>query len=140
MSDINATGSCLCQRVRYRITGTLGIFQNCHCSQCRKWSGSMFASNILVSPKDFEWLQGETHVGHFPLPGAKHYATAFCTHCGSSMPSLAQTGRAIVVPAGTLDDDPGIRPSQNIYCASRAIWHTDPASLPEHDELPIRKK
>ena len=43
-------------------------------------------------------------------------------------------------PQVVRDEDPGIRPMHNIYCASRATWYTDPASLPEYDELPPRKK
>lgn len=139
MSDMNVTGSCLCGRVSYEVKGNLGIFQYCNCSRCRKFTGSVFAANLLALPTDFKWLQGEEYVGRYELKEAKHFATSFCTHCGSSLPWLGQTGSAVVIPAGTLDEDPGIRPSQNIFCASRAVWYTDPASLPEYDELPPRK-
>lgn len=136
MSDHHATGSCLCKSVAYEISGNLGIFQYCHCSRCRKFTGGAFAANLLVSPQDFRWLRGEDLVKLFPLPEAKHFATAFCSRCGSSLPWLAQTGKAVVVPAGTLDEDPQIRPSQNVFCASRAAWYAEPDSLPKHDELP----
>ena len=139
MSKQPVTGSCLCGRVSYAVHGNLGIFQYCHCSRCRKFTGSAFAANLLVSPADFEWLKGEEHVARHELKEARHFATSFCTHCGSSLPWLAQTGKAVVVPAGSLDDDPDIRPSQNIFCASRAVWYTDPARLSEYDELPPRK-
>ncbi len=139
MTDEHITGSCLCQRVTYAINGNMGIFQYCNCSRCRKFTGSAFASNILVSPHDFAWLKGEEYVGRFELKEARHFATSFCTHCGSSLPWLAQTGKAVIVPAGTLDSDPVIRPSQNIFCASRAVWYTDPTTLPEYAELPPRR-
>jgi len=139
MSEYHATGSCLCRSITYEITGHLGIFQYCGCSRCRKFTGSAFAANLMVSPEDFRWLQGETLVGRFELKEAKHFATAFCTRCGSSLPWMAQTGKAVVIPAGTLDDDPLIRPSQNIFCASRAVWYTEPASLPEYAEMPPRR-
>ncbi len=140
MPDKPVSGSCLCGSVTYEVGGNLGIFQYCNCSRCRKFTGSAFASNLLVSPKDFRWTGGEANVGRFELPNVRHFATSFCKHCGSSLPWLAQSGRAVVVPAGTLDEDPGIRPFQNIYCASRAVWYTDPVSLPEYDELPQPKK
>jgi len=139
MSEYRITGSCLCNKVSYEITGNLGIFQYCNCSRCRKFTGSAFSANLLVSPEDFHWLEGEEHVGRFELKQAKHFATTFCTHCGSSLPWLSQTGKAVIVPAGTLDGDPVIRPSQNIFCASRAIWYTEPSSLTEYDELPPRR-
>jgi hypothetical protein len=139
MSDNRVTGSCLCQKVSYAISGNLGIFQYCNCSRCRKFTGSAFAANLMVSPKDFAWLTGEELVGRFALKEAKHFATAFCTHCGSSLPWLAQTGSAVIVPAGTLDGDPVIRPSQTIFCASQAVWYTDPSTLPAYDEMPPRR-
>ena len=94
----------------------------------------------LVSPKDFAWLRGEDLVVRYALPEARHFATAFCGTCGSSLRWLAQTGRAVVVPAGTLDGDPQIRPMHSVFCASRAVWYTDPATLPAYDELPARKR
>jgi hypothetical protein len=122
--------------VSFEIQANLGIFQYCHCSRCRKFTGSAFASNLLVSPQDFRWLSGEELVGRFELEGAKHFATSFCKHCGSSLPWLAQSGKAVIVPAGTLDTDPGLRPTQNIFCASQGAWFVEPSQLPRFDELP----
>ncbi len=140
MSDDKVTGTCLCNKVAYEVSGNLGIFQYCGCSRCRKFTGSAFASNLLVKPGDFRWLKGEEHVGKYALPETKHFGTAFCRNCGSSLPWLAQTGKAVVVPAGTLDGDPQIKPIQNIFCGSRAIWYVSPGELPEYDELPPRRK
>lgn len=134
------TGKCLCGRVSYEITGNLGIFQYCHCSRCRKFTGSAAAANILVAPEQFRWLGGEEYVERYELAEAKHFATCFCKHCGSSLPWLAQSGRVVVIPAGTLDADPGIRPSQNIYWGSKACWYEEAAGLPKYDELPVKKR
>jgi len=138
MSQESVGGSCLCGQVEYEITGNLGIFQYCHCSRCRKFTGSAHASNILVSPDDFNWLSGQNLIGRFEPPDARHFATCFCTNCGSSLPWLAQSGKAVVVPAGTLDHDPGIKPTQNVFCGSRASWYQSPAELPQFEELPPR--
>jgi hypothetical protein len=139
MSNNEITGTCLCSKVSYVIKGNLGIFQYCRCSRCQKFTGSAFASNILVSPEDFNWLRGEEFVGRYELEGARHFATCFCKNCGSSLPWLTQSGKAVVVPAGTLDGDPEVRPIHNIYCGSQAVWYTEPNSLPTYDELPPRK-
>ncbi len=140
MSEYSVDGSCLCGEVAYAIKGNLGIFQYCNCSRCRKFTGSAFAANLLVSPQDFEWLKGEELVGRYELAEARHFATCFCRKCGSSLPWLAQSGKAVIVPAGTLDADPQIRPIQNIYCASRAVWYREPTELPSYDELPTKSK
>ena len=132
-------GSCLCGAVGYEFEGPVYVFQYCHCSRCRKFTGSAHGSNIIVNPKQFRWLRGEDRVGRFEHPEAKHFATCFCRNCGSSLPWLAQSGASVVVPAGTLDEDPEIRPTQNIYWGSRAPWREDPGTLEQHDELPPRK-
>lgn len=136
MPQYEVSGRCLCKKVSYVIKGNLGIFQYCHCSRCRKFTGSAFAANLLVSPDDFQWISGEEWVGRYELEDAKHFATSFCKNCGSSLPWLGKSGRAVVVPAGSLDGDPEIRPFQNIFCGSRAVWYQEPSALPEHDELP----
>ena len=131
-------GSCLCNAVTYQFSGPEFVFQYCHCSRCRKFTGSAHAANIIIDPKQFEWLGGEELVGRYEHPEAKHYATSFCKRCGSSLPWLAKSGRSMVIPAGTLDDDPGIRPAQNIYWQDRAPWREEVADLIHYDELPTK--
>ena len=133
-------GSCLCGEVKYEITGTLGVFQYCHCSRCRKFTGSAHAANIIVAPNQFHWLAGETLLGRFEVPGASHFATSFCKNCGSSLPWKTISEKAVVIPAGTLDGDPELRPFQNIYYESRADWYENASDLICYDELPLKRK
>ncbi|MCU7842487.1 MAG: GFA family protein [Candidatus Thiodiazotropha sp. (ex Monitilora ramsayi)] len=139
MEESKVRGSCLCGKVSYEIRDHFGIFQYCHCSRCRKFTGSAFAANLLVPPTAFQWLGGESYVGRYILEEAKHFATGFCKVCGSSLPWLAQSGKTVVIPAGTLDQDPHFKPMQNIHFASRAVWYLHPGLLPEYDELPAKK-
>lgn len=134
-------GSCLCGSIVYEISEPLSVFQYCHCQRCRKVTGSAHASNLFVPPSQFRWLNGEHLVGRFEQPGAKYFATSFCKECGSSMPWAVQGGGAnIVVPAGTLDEDPGILPQQNIFWGSRAPWYCEASRLKQFEGLPVRKK
>jgi len=138
MSGQEVTGSCLCGKVSYRITGNMGVFQYCHCSRCRKFTGSAHAANLFVAPGDFSWLEGEEFVGRYEPEHTKYFATCFCRNCGSSLPWLSKSGRVVIIPAGSLDRDPGIRPMQNIFCASRPAWYTQASDLTEFDEMPPR--
>ncbi len=139
MSDKITSGSCLCRKVRYEISGNMGVFQYCHCSRCRKITGSAHAANLFVSPDKFKWLSGEELVARFDPENTKYFATCFCKNCGSSLPWLSKSGKVIVVPAGTLDEDPEIRPTQNIFCDSRPAWYVAAELLPEHEEMPPKK-
>lgn len=139
MSGQKVKGSCLCGKVSYQITGNMGVFQYCHCSRCRKFTGSAHAANLFTSPQDFSWLSGEEWVGRYDPAETRYFATCFCKNCGSSLPWLSKSGKVVIIPAGTLDDDPGISPTQNIFCGSRPAWYTHASSLPEFDEMPPRK-
>jgi len=139
MSDTVVHGKCLCGSVTFELTGNIGIFHNCHCSRCRKVTGAMHASNLFVSPEQISWTSGRELVKRFEAPDAKYFSTCFCSQCGSNLPWASRSGKAVIVPAGTLDDDPGIKPLSNVYFGSRAPWHVDASELPTFDEMPARK-
>lgn len=132
-------GSCLCGSVAYEIQPPFTIFQYCHCSRCRKFTGSVHSANLFVPPSQFQWVKGAEQVGKYDFPEAKYLTTAFCKQCGSSLPWEAKGGRNMVVPAGTLDEDPGVKPQQNIFWASRAEWCPESSELPKYAQLPERK-
>ena len=132
-------GSCLCGAAAFAIeTGDtpFAAFQYCHCSRCRKKSGSAHCANIFVATEQFRWERGEDHVRRFELPGARGFCSGFCTRCGSAMPWLGKTGKRFIVPAGALDDDPGERPRRNVHFASRAAWYVAASELPTFDGEP----
>ena len=133
-------GSCLCGRVSYEIESPFRTFQYCHCSRCRKITGSAHAANIFVAPEQFKWVSGAEHIGRFEHPDAKYFATSFCNNCGSSLPWEVQGGINVVVPAGTLDEDPEMMPVRSIFWSSRAPWYKETCDIEKVDALPIKKK
>jgi len=55
-------GSCLCGAVQYQVTGEAKRFYHCHCSRCRKPTGTGHASNLSLQPGALKWLSGEEHI------------------------------------------------------------------------------
>jgi hypothetical protein len=109
-------------------------FVNCHCSRCRKATGSAYAANAVVSPEAFRWTRGESNVARYDLPEARSFATSFCRRCGSPLPHPTRSGREVIIPGGSLDEDPGVKPSGHVHWGSRASWLPAPASdLPTSD-------
>jgi hypothetical protein len=129
-------GSCLCGAVKYRIERPFIAFQYCHCSRCRKTSGSAHAANIFVKVEHFAWLAGVEQTRCYELPTAQWFCTAFCTACGAKVPWKSKRGTSFIVPAGGLDDDPGERPVRNIHWASRAPWYVHVHELVTFEENP----
>src|SRR5439155_27269302 len=60
---------------------------------------------------------------------------AFGEGCGSKVPDVPASG-PMYLPAGLLDDDPGIRPAMHIFVAAGAPWHEIAYSLPRFDGYP----
>lgn len=134
MSEESIQGTCVCRAVKYSIRPPFNVFQYCHCSRCRKSSGSAHAANLFLPAAQLSWEAGEQHVRRFELPDAKHWCHAFCDQCGSALPWLTRNGRAYIVPAGNLDIDPGLAPQRNVHFASRAPWYRHASELPIFDE------
>ena len=87
-------------------------------------------------PESVTWTAGEDLLSSYKVPEAKRFTTTFCSNCGSLMPRIAPDNSIAVVPAGTLDNDPGIRPQARIMHGSRAEWSCDTSELPVFDTYP----
>jgi hypothetical protein len=136
MSHVKLSGSCLCDSVRYTIEGEVLAFNHCHCSRCRKATGTGHASNIILKPSSVEWPAGEDLLTQYKVPEAKRFATVFCRRCGSLMPRIVPDMSLAVIAAGTLDHDPGIEPERHIFEGSRAEWSCSDDGLPSFEAYP----
>lgn len=133
MTD-TASGSCLCGTVKYEVSGSFERFFLCHCSRCRKGTGSAHAANLFSSSATLTWLSGADSIKAYKVPSARHSRT-FCTECGSAVPKIQPNGM-VMVPAGSLDSPIDIRPDAHIHCASRANWDDHLEDVPQMDGSP----
>ncbi|MBZ8134498.1 GFA family protein [Afifella sp. IM 167] len=132
-----ASGSCLCGAVTFQISGRFESFFLCHCSRCRKDTGSAHAANLFSIQAEIVWLRGEDKVRTFQLPGTRH-AKSFCMECGSALPMVQMQGALLIVPAGSLDGPIDVRPNAHICYGSRAEWTDRLASAEKIDGLPAQ--
>lgn len=128
-------GSCLCDAVRFEVSGVFDSFFLCHCSRCRKGTGSAHAANLFARGAALVWLTGEDAVRTYAVSGSRH-ARNFCGTCGSAMPQVQFGGALLIVPAGSLDTPVSIRPAAHICCGDRAEWDHDLETVPRLDGLP----
>ncbi|WP_438027178.1 GFA family protein [Sorangium sp. So ce233] len=129
-------GSCLCGDVAFEFDGTPLRMMNCHCSRCRRGRSAAHATNVFVALDTFRWVRGDALVASYKVPEARFFTVAFCTRCGGAAPHVSPERGFAVVPAGTLDTDPGIRPAAHIFTASKASWFPITGDLPQYAELP----
>jgi hypothetical protein len=129
-------GSCLCGGVAYVIGGPPMRCWNCHCSRCRKARAAAHASNLFVKADDLRFTRGAELLVSYKLPGARFFTQVCCHSCGSPVPHVDRERGLAVVPMGSLDDDPGMRPQRHIFAASKAPWYDIPDELPQDAEYP----
>lgn len=129
-------GACLCGRVEYQVTGPFESFHLCHCSQCRRSTGSAHASNIFTSPERIEWIAGEDLVKRYTPDQPNVISKCFCTHCGSLVPYTSLKSGKLIIPAGSLSEPPGIDPVDNIFWRDRANWYDSGLSAQHCEQWP----
>lgn len=130
-------GTCLCGEVSYETSGAAHLMSHCHCSKCRKFSGSAFLTFARVDRVHFRWKHGEALVSTFESSHGCY--RSFCRNCGSPLPVLRADLSNVLIPAGTIDDDPGCRPSFHIFSASKADWYEIQDSLPQYHHWPANE-
>ena len=129
MKDGNIfTGGCLCEGVRYRVTGEMSDITLCHCSQCARTSGHIFASADCAAHA-LSWEESRTLRWYRSSEKAER---GFCSNCGGNLFWRAIGGDVISVSAGTLDRPTGLRLKHHIYCGSHADYDEICDRLPRY--------
>jgi hypothetical protein len=134
-------GSCLCGGVRFEIAKAVGPFELCHCSRCRKVSGSAFAAMLGVRASDFHFVDGRDLIATYEAPlleAPPPYRVSFCRRCGSPVPNPEPGREWFEIPAGLFESDPGLRPDRHIFVELNAPWHVITDSLPQLDKAALR--
>jgi hypothetical protein len=128
-------GSCLCGAVRFEVTAPFVRANYCHCTRCRKHSGTGALVQGRVPREGFRLLEGEELVEIYRPPEGG-MVKAFCRVCGSSLFGGSwPDGPEVSIRLGSLDGDPGIRPQFHNFVAYAAPWDTLPDDgLPRYEQ------
>ena len=124
-------GKCLCGAVHYAVADEFVYAANCHCSNCRRATGSAFKPFAGIERDKFAVTSGEDGLMTF---GDENGHDAHCKLCGSLLYSVVRDGAFVHVAMGTLVDDPAIRPTEHIFVGSKAPWFTITDDLPQYEE------
>lgn len=124
MEQQRINGRCLCGNIQFSIQGNhLGIYQ-CHCSECRKITGSSGNSSCVIPTERFTWINGKSNISSYMHESG--YRSDFCSQCGSPAPNIMKNGSFYWVPAGALEDTGHTEVVAHLCVASRARWDSVP--------------
>ena len=133
-------GSCFCGGIVFEYQEAVGPFELCHCSRCRKVSGSSHTAAVMINRESYSLVQGQELIRTYTAPIVNEppaYEVQFCSRCGSNLP--VPDGELIEIPAGLLDDDPGLCPQRHIYIDYKANWDQIDVELPKLTKSEIRE-
>jgi len=133
-------GGCLCGAVRFEVDRVTGPFELCHCSRCRRSSGSAFVAGLGARIEDFRIVSGAELIRRYEAPILRRppaYTVAFCSRCGSHVPGPEGDAGFFEIPAGTLDEDPGLRPDKHIFVDCGSDWFEIADDLPRFTRTDI---
>jgi hypothetical protein len=129
----NLRGQCMCGAVEYAVADAFEYALNCHCSQCRRATGSAFKPLAGIPSSHLTLVRGGDTVLRY---GDEAAHDVHCRICGSLLYSAVREGSYVHVAMGTLTDMPAIRPSMHIFVGSKAAWYDITDDLPQYREFP----
>lgn len=124
-------GKCLCGAVQYAVADEFVYALNCHCSNCRRATGSAFKPFAGIERGKLSLAKGKDSLMIFGDENAAH--DTHCKACGSLLYSVVREGAYVHVAMGTLVDDPAIRPTAHIFVGSKAPWFVIADDLPQYE-------
>ncbi len=130
-------GSCLCEQVKFSCNINhyrLNIYQ-CHCTLCKKQSGSSSNSATMVKLTDFQWLQGEDNIGKWQKETG--FSAHFCQTCGCVVPNVFADSY-VWIPIGLLDLDKNYQVNvvADLCLSSQSQWHLLSDTSQKFEKLP----
>lgn len=114
-------GECNCGAVSYEADSKVSDVFICHCSICRKSTGSGGIAVVIVASEKFKWAAGQEQVCYWSKPG-HDWHTCFCKVCGSTLPG-PNDERNMYIPVGTITKGgENLKVAHHLYVNSKASW------------------
>lgn len=116
-------GKCLCGQIEFEVSGALPNIYRCHCSLCKKATGTSSCSGVVVGYENLKWISGTDKIKSFTKENG--FRTDFCSDCGSPVPNKMNVGDYMWIPAGTLEGDIESKIAAYIFTANKAGWEVE---------------
>lgn len=121
-------GHCLCGNVTYTVSETPKNASVCHCGQCRRQSGHLWASAQVAD--DAITIKGDTLAWY---RASAHAERGFCSACGSFLFWRLDGEDAVSFSLGSLNPPTGLCLEKHIFVADKGDYYAIADDLPQED-------
>lgn len=126
-------GHCLCKSISYTAEGEPNWSAHCHCSDCRRHTGSPVASFVCFD-RDKVSLTSGAFSQYESSPGVYR---SFCGTCGTPMAyEREDLPGEIHLYLGTLAHPEDLPATLEVFCRERLPWFKLTVDGPSFDTLP----
>lgn len=130
------SGGCLCGAVRFTCSADPVMSGHCHCTDCRKSSGTGHCTHVMVPAAAFA-VSGDVTFYSRPADSGNLVTRGFCGICGSPLFSRNSAMPDLVFPRASVLDNPDLVAPQMIVYADRApAWDRMDPALPAFATMP----
>ena len=131
MAEIHE-GGCLCGSVRYRVVGDPILAGVCHCTFCKRRTGTAFGTSAYFDEAAVQSTGGVLKTYEYRSDESNRWLkTEFCPTWGTT---VTWTGEALpsarAIAVGTFDDPNWIKPQLHLWARSALHWMVFPADVP----------
>lgn len=138
MTDVLTTGSCLCGKVSYTITGQPIRMAQCHCIDCQKVSGTGHISQVFIWNDQID-ITGEVKSYACTADSGNTVTRLFCPSCGSRMFATNSSREHMIgVSAGTMDNHAWFKPDAVLYTKDQPVWDITTDDAPRFEAMPTK--
>ena len=121
------TSRCECGAVAFAVDEVRPTVTFCHCSQCRRTSGHVWASTHAP----FSAVTFTADAGLTWYASSDFAERGFCNRCGSSL-FYRLTGKDdLGIAAGCIDMPTGLTPGKHIFVADKGDYYTIADDAPQ---------
>ena len=130
------SGNCLCGKVKFFGDADITVAPNCHCIDCQRASGAVYATMLFVSEEKIN-IEGTPETFHYKADSGASMEKNFCGNCGSQLYGRNSNRPGILsLRAGVINEKDLIKPTVNVFVSSKVLSTPINDKLPAHSKMP----
>ena len=128
--------SCHCKQLTYRFSGQPDCCYTCHCTDCRRASGSAFTSNMIVNHADISLVSGQASELCYSHNNDQLHVSC-CQRCATDLFLFVGSRPATAtILTGTFLQQHWFSPVAHIWTRSAVSWLKLDDGLPCYEKQP----